>query len=88
MKNNLTKKYMWESKWGNDALPIKLDSSIKSNQSFIDIFNQYFILHNIDNPTVLAIINYFAIKLSYGISGIVIATSMVFLINTFMMLLI
>jgi hypothetical protein len=52
MKNNLTKKYMWESKWGNDALPNRLDPFIKSNQSFINIFDQYFILHNIDNPTV------------------------------------
>jgi SAM-dependent methyltransferase len=77
MKNNLTKKYMWESKWGKDALPIKLDPFIRSNQSFIDIFDQYFILPNIDNPTVLEIgcspgkfLIYFSERYGYNVSGI------------------
>jgi hypothetical protein len=73
----LTEKTMWESKWGNYALPIKLDSYIRSNQPFIDIFDRYFILPNIDNPTVFKIgcspgkfLIYRSERYGYNVSGI------------------
>ena len=74
---SLTKKEFWTKTWANHKLPIKLDSQIRADRSFINIFNKY--LDNSDNKQKTCIeigcipgkfLIYFAEFLNYEISGI------------------